>query len=281
MRGHTQKSVGAPPSALRRLDEIRQFLADRPSSIAGASKLAMISLNSPCARSAVQTAPAASQASKFFQSPGTAGRRRWYSGPGYAGCRRNCPLLPTSRIASSAISSGPVAPDRGFDIALDLLEDLAIHDEFLGARDQPALQPAGGVIDHVGARLHRRPERVRGLPHRLPVRHVGRADAGGPQRQVVEPRHLPGHLRRAHVFGRAEGGRAGFHVDVRGEGADRAGASRASRTAPAPPRRAPRPATAPPRPPSSPAPSRPASVNGVTTTACPRRRSRIQPSIIG
>ncbi len=44
---------------------------------------------------------------------------------------------------------------RFLEIALDHLQDLAVHDEFLGARDQPALQPACGVVDHVGARLHR------------------------------------------------------------------------------------------------------------------------------
>ncbi len=123
------------------------------------------------------------------------------------------------RIQRDLIRAG--GADLGLHVALDLLQHLAIHDELFGAGDQPALQPSGGVIHHVGARLHRGPKRIGGFPHRLPVRHIGGTDAGGPQRQAIEAGKLPGHLGRAHVFRRAKGGRARFHVHVGCECADR------------------------------------------------------------
>ncbi len=62
-----QKSVGAPPSDFRRAT--KSASSDRaPASIGGSSKLPMISLNSRCARSGVQTAPEISHASKLRQS---------------------------------------------------------------------------------------------------------------------------------------------------------------------------------------------------------------------
>ncbi len=94
---------------------------------------------------------------------GTAGRTRWCSGPACAGCRRNCPTArPRGSPRGQRILAG--VADPGLHVALKLLEHLAIHDELLGARDQPALEPAGRVIDHVGARLHRRPERCARSP---------------------------------------------------------------------------------------------------------------------
>ena len=125
------------------------------------------------------------------------------------------------RLGGDLVGAG--GPDHRVHVALDLLQHLAIHDEFLGAGDQPALQPAGGVIDHVRARLHRRPQAVGGFPHRLCVGHVGRADARGAQRQFVKAGKLTRHLGGAHVFGRAECRRPRFHIDVRGECADGAG----------------------------------------------------------
>lgn len=57
-----QKSVGAPPSALRRATKSASS-SRIAASIGGSSNAPMISLNILCARSAVQVAPAASQAS--------------------------------------------------------------------------------------------------------------------------------------------------------------------------------------------------------------------------
>ena len=56
-----------------------------------------------------------------------------------------------------------------FKIALNHMEQFAVHHEFFRAGNQPALKPTGRVIDHIGPRLHRCPEGIGGLPHRLPV----------------------------------------------------------------------------------------------------------------
>ena len=98
-------------------------------------------------------------------------------------------------------------PDRLFEIALDHLQDFAVHDELLGRGDQPPFKPTRRVIDHVGAALHRRPKAVRGFPHRLPVRHVGRTDPRRAQGQLIMAHHLARHLRCPHVFRRAKGRR--------------------------------------------------------------------------
>ena len=137
------------------------------------------------------------------------------------------------------------------------------------------------MVDEVDPGLHRRPERVHALPHRLAVRGVRGAGVRGAQRQAVEARHLAGHLRGAHVFGRAEGGRAGLHVDVGGEGADHAGRRPGGSPAGARSPPAPRRSTATTAPAIVTGAMAPASVKGVTITGWPRRAKRIAPSSIG
>ena len=115
---------------------------------------------------------------------------------------------------------------QGVVVDLDRLHGLGHHLQHLGVQHhlleggaEPALQPAGAVIDHVGAAHHGAPDRHLALVRGLRVGGVAGVRVGGAVRQPVAPRQLPGDQLRLAVLRRAEGGRAGAHVDVGGEGA--------------------------------------------------------------
>ena len=104
-----------------------------------------------------------------------------------------------------------------FVVGDHLLQRFAIHHELLVAGAEAAFEPARRVVDHVGATGGTSPQREGAFPGCLGVGAIGGASIGGAQRQVIMPRHLPGHLGRTHVFRGAKGWRTGLHVDIRGE----------------------------------------------------------------
>ena len=137
------------------------------------------------------------------------------------------------------------------------------------------------MVDQVGAAHDRAPQRHRALVGGLRVDGVRRRGVRRPERQPVVPRQLAAGLRGLGVLGRAERRRAAAHVDVRGERAvdqRRARAASAGSSA----THASTSAFC-----STSAPARvagaiaPASVNGVTHTACPAPANSIRPSAIG
>ena len=101
----------------------------------------------------------------------------------------------------------------------NLLQHFAIDDEFLEAGRQSAFHPAGSVIDHVRMAGTASLKRKGRFPYRL---RVGRVAGIGVRRapwQPVTAGHLSRHLHRTDIFRRAEGRRAGFHIDIAGKGA--------------------------------------------------------------
>ncbi len=96
---------------------------------------------------------------------------------------------------------------------------IGIHHEFLGAGHQPAFQPSAGMQHEVHARQKPHVQAVGAFVRRLCIRQLRPAEGAGAAERQPQP---PGKLARAigdHArFGRAEGGRAGIHVDARHEG---------------------------------------------------------------
>ena len=73
--------------------------------------------------------------------------------------------------------------------------------------------------DQIAAAHDGAPQREHRLIGRLGVDAVGGVGARGAIGQPVAPGQLAADDAGLHVFGRAEGGRAGLHVDIRGEAA--------------------------------------------------------------
>ena len=99
------------------------------------------------------------------------------------------------------------------------LHQVAVEDEFLEGGDQAAFQPAGPMHDEIAAAHGDAPQREHDFIGRLGIDGVGGAGVGGAVGQAVAARQLAADDARLHVFGRAEGRRARFHVDVGGEAA--------------------------------------------------------------
>ena len=100
-----------------------------------------------------------------------------------------------------------------------MLDHLDVDDELLERCGQPALLPAGGVVDEVAVAEHRAPQRHHRLVGALRVGGVGGRAGRRAVGQIVAPRELARGDVGLGVFRRAEGRRAGAHVDVGGEGA--------------------------------------------------------------
>ena len=99
------------------------------------------------------------------------------------------------------------------------LQHFHVGDEFLVGDAQPALKPAGGM-DHDGGPGHEAsPKRKLGLVRRLRVVDVGGRTAGAAPGKIDQSGKLACDQRGAEMFRRPKGWRAGFHVDIRGEGA--------------------------------------------------------------
>ena len=90
---------------------------------------------------------------------------------------------------------------------------------FSNDRGQPALLPAGGVVDEVAVAEHRAPQRHHRLVGALRVGGVGGRAGRRAVGQIVAPRELPRRDVGLGILRRAEGRRARAHVDVGGEGA--------------------------------------------------------------
>lgn len=99
------------------------------------------------------------------------------------------------------------------------LQQVEIEDHlFIGAA-QATLQPAGGMQHEIAAALDRAPQGEDGFIGRLRIDRVGGADIGGAVGDLVAAGKLAADHLRLHVFGRAESGRPGFHVDIGGKAA--------------------------------------------------------------
>jgi hypothetical protein len=107
------------------------------------------------------------------------------------------------------------------------LQQLDVDDELLIAADQAALQPAGRVHDEVGTGQEGGQQRHQRLVGGLRVGGLRRVQpAAGAERQTVVPGQLTGAQQAEGGLRRAEGRRAGLHIDV---GQERAEDDRATR----------------------------------------------------
>ena len=101
----------------------------------------------------------------------------------------------------------------------DHLQHLDVEDDLLEGGGEPTPHPAGGVADQVGATHNGRPQRHPRLVGGLGVDRVARVTLLARKGTRYRRASCPGDVSLPGVLGRAEGGRAGAHVDVRGEAA--------------------------------------------------------------
>ncbi len=117
----------------------------------------------------------------------------------------------------------------GLEERRDHLQQIGVENHLLERGLQAPFHPAGPVLEDVHPAHDRAPQRKHGLVCRLSIHRIGCTHVGRAVGQAITSGKLAAGQGRLHVFRRAEGRRAGLHVDVRGEAAideGRAGARR-------------------------------------------------------
>ena len=139
--------------------------------------------------------------------------------------------------AAEEVRAGPHLPDgvhrlcvlreiHPLEQARHLAAEIGVEDRLLVARDEPALEPPGGVVDEVRAGQHRHQQRPRAFLPRLPVRQLRRRErAHGVQGHPEPARELAGCEHHLPGLRRAEGGCAAAHRHGARERAHEAGSA--------------------------------------------------------